>query len=76
VIASRHRSNDFLAFADAAGCSDSSDGFNAALAEMRALELINRGKDIKASEVFFECVVNMKSASSTQYLVFRPTKCR
>jgi len=31
-----------------------SGGFNAALAELRALELINKGKDIKASEVFFE----------------------
>ncbi len=40
--------------AEATGYSDSSGGFNAALAELRALELINKGKDIKASEVFFE----------------------
>jgi hypothetical protein len=36
------------------GYSNSSGGFNAALAELRALELINKGRDIKASEVFFE----------------------
>lgn len=40
--------------ADATGYSNSSGGFNAALAELRALELINKGRDIKASEVFFE----------------------
>jgi hypothetical protein len=40
--------------AEATGYSDSRDGFNAALAELRALELISKGKDIKASEVFFE----------------------
>lgn len=40
--------------AEATGYSNSSGGFNSALAELRALELINKGKDIKASEVFFE----------------------
>jgi hypothetical protein len=40
--------------ADATGYSDSSGGFNAALAELRAPELINKGKDIKASGVCFE----------------------
>jgi hypothetical protein len=40
--------------ADATSYSESSGDFNSALAALRALELINKGKDIKASEVFFE----------------------
>jgi hypothetical protein len=48
------RSNDFLAFADMAGYNDLNGWCVAAFAELRALELINKGKDIKASEVFFE----------------------
>jgi hypothetical protein len=36
------------------GYSHNSGGFNVALADLRRLELINKGRDIKASEVFFE----------------------
>jgi uncharacterized protein len=43
-----------LELADETDYSESSGGFNAALAELRALELINKGRDISASEVFFE----------------------
>jgi hypothetical protein len=42
-------------------------GPNAAPAELRALELINEGKDIKASEVFFESVPCLRAGKTPQY---------